>query len=354
MMRVLIVGAAMMLAGSLGAAYRSGSSGGGPVEQEVSFAAGAHTVHGSLLLPAGATGRRLPAALIIAGSGPTDRNGNTPLLPGETNTLRELAGALADAGVASLRYDKLGTGATGLAGIDLTQITFDAFLDEAQAALDILRARPEVDPDRVLILGHSEGSLVALVLAAARGEAADLRALVLAAPAGSRYLDVARRQIAEQFAAAVAAGLVTEGQATAVLAEMDQITAGLRATGNLPEQAINPVLAPLFPPYIARFLSQADSYDPTTLAAELPSLPALILRGDKDQQSAAIDVATLVAAFTRGGNTGVTAFELADVNHVFKVVPGEPNPETDYTNPALPFSPEAAERLTEFVRRLFP
>jgi hypothetical protein len=114
-------------------------------DQEVTFTAGGVTVHGSLRLPLDATGP-VPAA-VLAGSGPTDRNGNTPLVPGTIGTLSSLADVLAGDGVASLRYDKLGTGATGLApyAANLAAIGYSDFVDEARAALLFLARRPGVD-----------------------------------------------------------------------------------------------------------------------------------------------------------------------------------------------------------------
>ncbi len=85
----------------------------GWVEQSVSFAAGGLTVFGTYRHPRTRT-TTVPAALLIAGSGPTDRNGNTSAVPGGTDTLRTLAHWLSDDGVATLRYDKLGSGQTGL------------------------------------------------------------------------------------------------------------------------------------------------------------------------------------------------------------------------------------------------
>src|SRR5262249_42624626 len=111
-------------------------------------------------------------------------------------------------------------------------------------------------------------------------------------------------------------------------------------------------LQQLFNPTTARFLAQADAYDPRALAASLPpTLPALVLRGEKDQQVSAADVRQLAVGFEAAGNAGSVVHELPDVAHVFKVVPGAPNPAVDYCNPDLPFSPEAAVDLTDFVSR---
>jgi fermentation-respiration switch protein FrsA (DUF1100 family) len=323
-----------------------------PAEHEVSFAAGDHTVPGTLLLPRRRADQKVPAALIIGGSGPTDRNGNSRLLPGEVNTNRNFAAALAEQGVASLRYDKLGSGAAGVPErVDRADVGFELFVDEAAAAHAYLKARPEVDAGRVLLLGHSEGALIALVLADRWKTADQPRALILAAPPGMRYLDLLSLQFGEQYARAREMRQVTAEQADAALAEVERVVASLRSTGTLPERIWPPTVAQVFRPDTARFLAQADAYDPRALASGLPAeLPVLVLRGAKDQQVSAADAQAILDGLRAAGNTRSLGHELTDVNHVFKEVAGPPDPAADYTNPALPFSREATARLADFLR----
>src|SRR5262245_61970453 len=196
---------------------------GGFVEREVELASGADTLYGTILAPAPGAPAKVPGAVLLAGSGPTDRDGNNPLIPGRMDTLRHFARALADLGIASLRYDKLGSGKTGLAshGANPGEIGFDAFVDQAGAACDLLHGVPEVDARRVLLLGHSEGGLVALVLADRVVPAAPPWALVLASPLGTRYLDTVRRQVAGQVAWAQAKGQLAANEAAATVGEVD-------------------------------------------------------------------------------------------------------------------------------------
>jgi alpha-beta hydrolase superfamily lysophospholipase len=321
-------------------------------EEEVSFAAGPDTIYGSLLLPPLSPGQRLPAAVIIAGSGPTDRNGNSTLLPGETNTLLNFAHALAADGVISLRYDKLGTGETGLGSYTgrIGDLGFEAFVDTARAAYDYLKTRPEVDPQRMVILGHSEGALIALVLADRLKNAGEPRAIVLAAPPGQRYLDLIRGQFAAQAATAQDRGAVSPDQAAAALDELDRLIADLRQTGQVPDVINTPSLRQVFNPANAKFLAEADRYDPRALAEDLPpGLPMLLLRGTKDEQVSVADTQAILEGRLAVGSTDVERAELADVDHVFKEVPGEPNPQVDYVNPGLPFSHEAVAALGGFI-----
>ncbi len=321
-------------------------------EVAVTFRSGADAIDGSLLLPRAARGQKLPAAVILSGSGSVDRDGNTPILPGPINTNLNFARALARDGLASLRYDKLGTGTTGMASLrDPAQIGFTTYVDGARAAYAYLRSRPEIDPTRVMILGHSEGTLIALVVAGmAIEDGVEPRALVLAAPLGLPYLEMIRRQVIDQYTQALKAGQVTREQLTAVTGEIDRINRSLTESGHLPATIESPELRPLFNPANERFLAEVARYDPRQLAAALPpSLPVLILHGSKDQQVSAADTQAILDGFRNGGAQDVTLVELPGVNHVFKEVPGTPNPVKDYPDPDLPFSREAAARLRDFV-----
>jgi fermentation-respiration switch protein FrsA (DUF1100 family) len=106
----------------------------------------------------------------------------------------------------------------------------------------------------------------------------------------------------------------------------------------------------VFSPTVARFLTEADALDPRTLAEALSDLPVLLLRGGKDQQVSAEDVERIEAGLRDAGNTRRRTCQPANANHVFKDVPGVPNPALDYGNPDLPFSPEAVACLTAFLR----
>ncbi len=322
-------------------------------EQEVQFTSGNDTLYGSLLLPDMQPGRKVPAAVIISGSGPTDRDGNSALLDGKIDSNRNFAQALANQGVASLRYDKLGTGKTGIGSYanNLADIGFNLFVDEAQAAYNYLRSRPEIDPQRVMLLGHSEGGLIALVIAnQLKGTPDQPAALVLAAPLGSPYLQTIQRQITDQYRAGQAAGQISQADADAAIADLNNIVTSLIQTQHLPATIATPAFQQIFNPYNENFLAQVAPYDPMQLAAALPpTLPALILHGMKDVQVSTGDVDNVQRGFQTAGNARAARFELANVDHVFKEITGDPDPANEYTNPALPFSHEAVDRLNAFV-----
>src|SRR5262249_19557543 len=133
-----------------------------PAEQPIALTTSTGAISGTLVMPA-ATGK-VPVVLIIAGSGPTDRNGNSPALPGRNNSYKMLAEALAADGVASVRYDKRGIAESKAAAAREADLRFEMYVDDAAAWVNQLRADPRFS--RVIVAGHSEGSLIGMLAAA--------------------------------------------------------------------------------------------------------------------------------------------------------------------------------------------
>ncbi|HEY1089589.1 MAG TPA: alpha/beta hydrolase, partial [Burkholderiaceae bacterium] len=132
-----------------------------PVEQGLTLGEGQQALHGSLLLPAGAA--KPLVALIISGSGPTDRDGNSLGLPGKNNSLKLLAEGLAGEGIASLRYDKRGVAASAKALSAESNLRFDHYADDAAAWIELLRKDGRFTG--VAVIGHSEGAALGLLAA---------------------------------------------------------------------------------------------------------------------------------------------------------------------------------------------
>ena len=340
------------------------------VDQPVSFQAGGLTIYATFRHPATGTAsdpRTTPAVLLIAGSGPTDRNGNSALLAGSIGTLRAVADWLSADGVASLRYDKLGSGQTGLGPYASrpAAIGIAPFEQEAAAALRFLARQPGVDPGRLGVIGHSEGALFALLLAAGAdpkgpdpkgpgsgsgsgsgpGPLPAVHALGLLEPLSERYLDVLTAQVEAQAAAQQRAGLLTAQQAAGVTSAFKSGVAQLRATGTVPT-GLPAGLASILSPVHALFLYQADRYDPARLAARLaPDLPVLVSCSNVDQNVTCAEVRHLLAGLAR---TDIAFVQLTGVDHVLKQDPtGSP---ANYATP-LPFSPQLRQALRTFVEQ---
>ncbi|KXP06024.1 alpha/beta hydrolase family protein [Tsukamurella tyrosinosolvens] len=314
------------------------------VDDEVTFDSGGLTIHGTLHRPA--SGAPVPAAVIIAGSGPTDRDGNSRLLPGTVNTLKSVAAMLADAGVASLRYDKLGSGQTGAGryATDPGALGADVFIGEARDALTYLASRPSVDRNRLSAYGHSEGALFALQLAASRS-GPTVRSVGLLEPLSRRYLDIVSRQVTDQVTAAVKAGSMSRADGDALLATLSSAITQVRTSGTVPGD-LPPALGSVLNPGTARFLQEMDRIDPQELARSLPArYPVLLTCSDADIQVSCTDVDHLAAGLTAADPTFV---RLSGVSHVLKEDPSRD--PSKYTAP-LPFSARAGTAITAFAGR---
>jgi alpha-beta hydrolase superfamily lysophospholipase len=225
---------------------------------------------GTLVLPDGVT--RPPVALIIAGSGPTDRDGTGPGVA--FPYLRRLAGDLAARGVASLRYDKRGIGASRTAALPEQRLRVDRFVDDAAIWTEWLRRRSDLGP--VVAIGHSEGGLIATLMAART----ELRALVLLNSPGRKFAAILREQLEPALASPL------RDEALAVLAALER---GERVT------RVSPELAPLFRPSVQPYLLSLMPIDPAAALAAV-TVPVLIVSGGRDLQVAEADAEALARA----------------------------------------------------------
>ncbi|WP_328397792.1 alpha/beta hydrolase family protein [Nocardia sp. NBC_00416] len=250
------------------------------VSEDVSYPSGNITVAGTLTLPADATGP-VPTVVLVSGSGPQDRNeeiaGHQPFLL--------LADTLTRAGYAVLRTDDRGVGGTGG---NLNQADYTDLAGDIEAGLRYLRDRPELDPDRIGLLGHSEGGYLA-PLVAARPENGIAFTIMMAGPAVSGtgiILEQGRRSFTEAGA--------TPGQLDAHRVFLTNWTAALRAgqltKGARLSETYNRTLPPDLrgpsealtgqnTPYMAALVS----YDPAPALAALRG-PVFAFYGSKDVQ----------------------------------------------------------------------
>src|SRR6266566_1531505 len=177
-------------------------------ETNITLKTATGTLAGTLSSPAKTKAKAVPVVLLIAGSGPTDRDGNNPTLPGKNDALRLLADALAARGIASVRYDKRGIGASASAMTAEKDLRFDTYVDDAAGWIRLLHANPRYT--RIVVAGHSEGALIGAI-AAERGNVA---AYVSLEGAGRPAYTVLREQLRPALAPA---SLV---QADAILAQL--------------------------------------------------------------------------------------------------------------------------------------
>lgn len=263
--------------------------------EQVAFAgANGVTIRGTLTRPAGAGTH--PAVLLIQGSGPTDRDGNQ----GETlrtDLLRELADALAAAGIASLRCDKRGLHANAAELPTSSEAmaefyTWELAEEDWRCAFAFLSAQPDIDANRVGIIGHSEGGMVALRLAQSERPAA----LALLATAARPLAAV----VTEQLSALLDRQGAQGEQRAALMAHLAGVLALLEREGRTPDD-LHPGLAVLFPAYLNRYWQSALRLDPLALLAHYNG-PVLVVNGSDDPQvSAERDARVLAEALQRRG-----------------------------------------------------
>ncbi len=240
-------------------------------DTEIQFESDGHTFYGSLRAP---VGEIRGAALLLPGSGPTDRNGNQAggITP---NTLVYIADGLAQRGIATFRFDKTGSGRTGLDGFDPADPAgfFDQ-VDDAEAALTVLKDRTGVSSENVAVIGHSEGSLTALSL---EERGADFGALGLLEPAALRFLDLLSLQLGASLDRQVEGDQLTPEDANANRARLDETIFALRSGQPLPYPQ-DPALASVgISDLNAKFLSEVDSVDAVSIASTLPTGTKVLL-----------------------------------------------------------------------------
>ena len=295
-----------------------------PIETFVQTQGPTGVLKGTMLAPADAADA--PLVLIIPGSGPTDRDGNSPAGL-KAAPYRLLAEALAAQGVASVRIDKRGMFASAGAG-DPNHVTMAGYAQDVHAWAQTLRR--QTGAPCIWLLGHSEGGLVALVAAQAPN---DICGLVLVAPAGRRLGDIIREQLEANPANAP---LLAEA-----LPALDKLAAGQ----HVDTAGMNPALKPLFYPAVQDFVIDEMSYDPAKLLAAYPG-PVLVLQGSTDLQVSIVDAQRLGAA-----RPGVKLVVLPGVNHVLKAAPAERGANVaTYADPSLPLAPGVADTIAAFVK----
>jgi pimeloyl-ACP methyl ester carboxylesterase len=282
--------------------------------------------------------------VLVAGSGPTDRNGNHPPLLW-TGLLKQTAEILADAGIASLRYDKRGLRRSGGRPKDPAELArfaaWENFSADVVAAHRTLCAQPEVDAGRVALLGHSEGGLLVMHAALAMQEAGQAPAAIVLVSTPGRPIDVVLR---EQLGASMRRLGVSAKGTAALLERNEAIIASIRDRAVIPDD-VPPELAPLYPRYIGPFLRSQLKSDPAELAARLAG-PVLVIQGEKDLQvSADRDAPALEAALERRpGRPPSLLVILPSASHNLKKV--EREGEHAFYGPAVP---EYREQLVPWL-----
>ncbi|QXH55396.1 alpha/beta hydrolase [Pseudomonas maumuensis] len=293
------------------------------LQRPIDLDTGQGVLHGSLLLPQQATPP--PVVLIIAGSGPTDRNGNNPAA-GRIDNLKRLALLLAGEHIASVRFDKRGVAASQPATPDERDLSVERYVADVVAWGRALRQDPRFGP--LILVGHSEGALIASLAA----EQAGASAVITLAGSGRPVADVLREQLAQRLPPAQLAGGV---------ALIDRLQAG-QTSLDVPAP-LRQVFRPSVQPYLITLLHQ----DPAAAFAQL-KVPALIVQGRNDIQVEVADAERLKAA-----KPDAQLALIDGMNHMLRITPRDMGQQRDsYRNPELPLARELGERIVLFIHGL--
>ncbi len=282
------------------------------------------TLYGSLVLPK--SDKPVPVVLIIAGSGPTDRNGNNTQ-GGRNDSLKKLAWRLAQNNIASVRFDKRGIAQSQPAAPDERTLNLDQYVTDAVAWGNLLKADPRFAD--VFVLGHSEGALIASLAAPAMDAAGVISIAGTARPVGQ----VLREQLQRNN---MPPGLLQRS------VELIHILESGRTDDNVPE-ALQVIFRPSVQPYLISLLR----YDPAKAFAAL-KMPALIIQGTHDIQVDVNDARLLKAA-----KPDADLALIEGMNHVMRIVPMDMKRQVQsYNDPNQRLSSELGDRIVRFITKV--
>ena len=273
-------------------------------------------VKGTLVTPV--SEEKMPLVILIQGSGPTDRNGNQSFM--KNDALKKLALEFAENGIATYRYDKRILQAQRL-NIAEKDMRFDDFVTDAVSVLDHFKDDKKFD--RIVVLGHSQGSLVGMLAAKDRADG-----FISIAGVAQPIDSILTTQIANQMP-----GLKENVQQT--FREM-------RANGG--SSAYNPMLESIFRPSVQPFILSWMNYDPRKEIAKL-EIPVLLINGTNDLQ-----VAETEAELLKEANPDADLVIIENMNHILRKIEGDQLENSkSYNEAGLPLHPDLVPKLVEFI-----
>lgn len=270
---------------------------------------------------------KMPVVLIIAGTGPVDRNGNSEKLNVKADTYKLLAEALAKAGIASLRYDKRMVGESRTQTQKEDNLRFDDYVDDAIAMINMLKADKRFS--KIIVLGHADGSLVGILAAADTEDATD--AFISAEGLGRRADVLLKEQMKSK------PGYMSDG--------FNKILDSLKI-GSI-QKKVDISLYPYIRPSIQTYLMSWLRFDPTDEIKKL-KIPVLIIQGTTDLQIPVIEGDKL-----KHVRSSYTYAVMRGMNYVFRDAPADKDKnEATYTQPQLPLKPEFVSTIVDFINDL--
>jgi alpha-beta hydrolase superfamily lysophospholipase len=289
-------------------------------EQPIALDTATGVIQGTLTTPAGAA--KTPVVVIISGSGPTDRDGNTPLAAGRNDSLKLLAAALQSQGIASVRYDKRGVAGSVKAARQESDLRIEDYVQDASSWAAKVAADARFTG--VVMLGHSEGSLIGMLAA----QRSPVSAFISIAGPAEKASVVLRRQL--------------QGRLPPNLVERNEAILSALEAGRTPVD-VPPALAASYRPSVQPYLMSWFKYSPAQELAKL-TVPCLIVQGSTDSQ---VDVSAAQALHAARAECGMKV--IPGMNHVLKMVAADRGQQlASYSDPTLPLAPELTQALEQF------
>ena len=289
-------------------------------ESDVTLKINTDQLFGTLTIPDDIS-KKCPVALIIAGSGPTDRNGNNPMM--KNNSLKMLAEALAKNGIASLRYDKRGIGESKASAITEQSLVFENYTEDAKSWINLLKQDKRFS--ELIVIGHSEGSLIGMIAGAKAN-----KFISIAGP-GESADKLLKTQISSKSNKQI------EDLTFPIIDSLK--------SGNTVNK-VDPMLNSLFRPSIQPYLISWFKYNPQVEIQKL-NVPILILQGNNDLQVTVKDAEDLAKA-----NKNSELLIVDKMNHVMKIIDGDQQANFEsYSNETLPISEIMTNKIVSFIQK---
>lgn len=292
-------------------------------EQEVFIQSQDYRLGGVLMFPKGKM-KKLPVALIIQGSGPTDKDGNSAALAGKNNSLKLLAETLAQNGVASLRFDKRGLGLSNSTPMQESDLIFEDFVNDAAAWLDFLSQDQRFK--KIGVIGHSQGSLIGMRIS----QNPEVKAFASVAGPSLRIDETLITQIkANPYNPP---NIINEAKDIFNKLQNEELV-----------EKVPPYLMSIFRPSVQPFMISWMKYDPLVEMEKL-NIPILVIAGSTDLQVTVEDAQRLQIA-----NENAELKVIDGMNHILKDAPADKNENmASYSNPNLPLNKEFESTLISF------
>ena len=291
-------------------------------ESPINYKIPSGNISGTLSMPKNVSGK-VPVVIIVADSGPTDRNGNNEQTGLSSNMYKMLAEGLAKSGIASLRYDKRMVGQSKTAN-KLEDLRFDDYVDDAVGLIEMLN--DDLRFSKVVVLGHGEGSLVAM-LAARDQPVKDIISVNATSEQGDKLMtDIFKSKpqyLQDEFKA-----------------WLDSLKKG-KTFAN-----IDLAMYPLVSTAKQKYLMSYFKYPPLRVI-KVMKVPTVIIQGTTDVQVSVADAEKLKKA-----KSDATLITIKGMNHIMKEAPADKdvNMET-YANPTLPLKAELVPDIVDFIKK---